>query len=272
MNIKRFSVIDRLFHLFVMLTFLTMAATGFGRVFVVTDWGRGLCSLFGGYEACGSIHRWVGISMIVAFFVHIVYVFAKIQWRNLKQSIFGPDSLVPNLQDLRHIGKRILWSFGIGSPPELDRWTYWEKFDYWAVFWGMPLLAITGLMMMYPMETCLFVPGWVLNLAAFLHKAEAILAVTFIFTVHFFVQHLRPSSFPLNQAMFSGSVPMEEASSEKPAWIARLESEGKLEQATVVAPSLPFRVAYLIFGYSVMGVGVYLLINGIVYSRYVTLH
>jgi len=272
MNIKRFDVIDRIFHLFVMLTFLIMATTGFGRMFVLTDWGKRLCGIFGGYETCALVHHWVGVLMIAGFMVHIVTVTGRIRRRNVKETILGPDSLVPNVQDLRHLLQRILWSCGLGSPPELGRWTYWEKFDYWAVFWGLPLLGITGMMMIYPVETCRVMPGWTLNLAAFLHKAEAILAVTFIFTVHFFVQHIRPSSFPLNESIFSGTVPLEHAMAEKPAWVKRLEKDGKMEMATAKPPTFLFRVIYFIFGYAAMGFGLYLLINGIVNSRYITLH
>ena len=39
-RIKRFSIIDRLFHLFLMLTFLLQTATGFSRLYVSTVWGQ----------------------------------------------------------------------------------------------------------------------------------------------------------------------------------------------------------------------------------------
>jgi hypothetical protein len=116
------------------------------------------------------------------------------------------------------------------------------------------------------------VPGWSLNVAALLHKAEAILAVTYIFIVHFFVGHLRPTCFPMNEVMFSGGLPLEEALEEKPAWVARLKAEGKLESATANPPELWFRVVYFVFGYGALGFGLYMLINGLIYSPYVTLH
>ena len=94
-------------------------------------------------------------------------------------------------------------------------------------WWQMPL-AVTGLMLMYPIASSRFFPGWALNIASLLHRAEALLAVTYIFIVHFFIGHLRPSSFPMNEAMFSGSVPMEEAIEEKPAWVERIQGEGRL--------------------------------------------
>ncbi len=272
MRIRRFSKLDRVFHLFLMVTFLIQAATGFSRLFITTAWGKKLSSVFGGYEMSFLIHQWVGVLMIAGFMVHCIYLMAGIKWQNLVKSIFGPDSLVPNFQDARHLWQRILWFLGIGSPPKLERWAYWEKFDYWAVFWGMPLLAITGLMLIYPLLTSRIVPGWFLNVAALLHRAEAILAVSYIFIVHFFIGHLRPSSFPMNEAMFSGNVALEEAMEEKPVWVERLKKEGKLEPMNPKLSALWYRVLYFVFGYMALAFGLYLLVNGIVYSRHIRLH
>ncbi|RJR51697.1 MAG: cytochrome C [Desulfobacteraceae bacterium] len=268
-RIRRFSKSDRLFHLALMLTFLTQSASGFGRMFINTPWGKTLCSLFGGYETAAVIHHWVGAVMIAGFLVHCSILLFKIDWRHPIKSVFGPDSLVPNLQDARHLWQRFLWFFGLGPAPKLERWAYWEKFDYWAVFWGLPLLAITGILLIYPMWASRFLPGWGLNIAALLHRAEAVLAVSYIFVVHFFIGHVRPSSFPMNQAMFAGSIPLEEATKEKPAWIERLKKEGKLEEVAASPPALWYKVVYFVFGYSALLFGVYLLIFGIMYSSFV---
>jgi cytochrome b subunit of formate dehydrogenase len=255
-----------------MLTFLIQAGTGFSRLFITTDFGRTLSGLFGGYETAIVIHFWVGVLMMVGFVVHTVYMLSKINWQNPIKSILGPDSLVPNLDDAQHLYQRILWTIGRGSLPKLDRWAYWEKFDYWAVYWGLPLLAITGIMLKFPLLTTLALPGWVLNIAALLHRAEAILAASYIFLVHFFIGHIRPLSFPMNEAMFSGNIHLEEALKEKPAWVERLKKEGKFEQAMTNSPSRWYRVLYFIFGYIALGFGLYILINGIVYGRYIQLH
>jgi cytochrome b subunit of formate dehydrogenase len=271
-RIKRFSITDRLFHLFLMLTFILQTATGFSRLFITTDWGKKLSYVFGGYDNSLLIHKWVGVLMMLGFVIHTLYLLKRLDWRNLKESIFGPDSLVPNHHDIKHLWQRILWFFGLGAPPRLNRWSYWEKFDYWAVYWGLPLLAVTGLMSMFPLMTSRLLPGWSLNVAVLLHKAEAILAVAYIFIVHFFIGHLRPTSFPMNEAMFAGSVPLKEAMDEKPAWVERLKSQGMLEKSAAAAPVAWYRIIYYVFGYAVLIFGVYLLINAIIYSRYIALH
>ncbi len=270
--IKRFSIVDRVSHLVLIVTFLVQSATGFGRLFINTPWGKNLCWVFGGYEGASLVHHWVGGFMIAAFLIHALILLSRIQWGDFLRSVFGPDSLVFNFQDFRHLWQRIRWFFGLGPAPRLDRWAYWEKFDYWAVFWGLPLLAITGIMLIYPFWTSRWMPGWILNIAALLHRAEAILAVSYIFIVHFFIGHLRRTSFPMNQAMFSGSVVLEEAKEEKPAWVARLGSTGRLDRVKAKPPALWYKVLYFVFGYSALLCGVYLLVMGISYSRQVRLH
>ena len=271
-RIRRFSRLDRVFHLFLMLTFLTQAATGFSRVYIATGWGKKLSHGLGGYETAFTIHKWVGVLMTIGFVIHTIYLLTRIKWQDFPKSIFGPDSLVPNLYDVKHLWQRIRWFIGVGPAPKFDRWTYFEKFDYWAVYWGLPLLAVTGLMAMYPLATTRILPGWSLNIAVLLHRAEAILAVSYVFIVHFFIGHLRPSSFPMNEGMFSGSIALEEAMEERPAWIERLKQEGNLERLKVNPPGLWYRVLYFIFGYTALISGVYLLVNGIIYSRSIGLH
>ncbi len=51
-RIKRFSPLQRIFHVWLMLSFLTLGATGLSRMYTETPWGKWLNGLFGGYEVC----------------------------------------------------------------------------------------------------------------------------------------------------------------------------------------------------------------------------
>ena len=138
-----------------------------------------------------------------------------------------------------------------------------------AVFWGVPLLGVTGLLLMNPLITSYFLPGWVLNVILLLHRAEALLAMLYIFIIHFTIGHFRHGMFPMNECMFAGSVELEELRREKPLWIVRLEEDGKLEEAMVPAPPRWFRVAYFAFGFLALSVGLYLLVIILIYHNYV---
>ena len=128
-----------------MVTFLIQAVTGMGRLLYTTNWGKGVVGLFGGYDAATRVHNTVGILMIIGFVIHIAYVLAKVEWRTWRKSLFDADSLVPRPADAIHMGQKIRWFFGLGPPPAFDRWTYWEKFDYWAVFWGMAIFIAANI-------------------------------------------------------------------------------------------------------------------------------
>ncbi len=125
---------------------------------------------------------------------------------------------------------RLRWFLYLGKPAKFDRWTYWEKFDYFAVFWGIPIIGLSGLMLWFPGFFTRFLPGYALNIAKIVHGEEAMLAVGFIFIFHFFHTHLRPESFPMDLVIFTGSMPLERLKSERPEEYNRLTESGELEK------------------------------------------
>jgi cytochrome b subunit of formate dehydrogenase len=268
--IGRFTLAQRLFHVSLMLSFITQAATGLSRAFIETQWGTFLASLFGGYEQALAVHKLVGLFMLLLFGIHLLYVMAKIDWRQFPQSLFGPDSLLPRwadlVQGLQHLG----WFFGMKKQPQFDRWGYWEKFDYWAVFWGMLIIGGTGLILYSPVFSSRYMPGWGLNVALWVHRIEAMLAMAHVFIIHFFIGHIRRPSFPMDLAMFEGSVNLEFARHERPAWVARLEKTSKLESLLVSKTSIGLRVFFYLFGFAALIIGVFLLIGALVNSPYIT--
>jgi len=269
-RLKRFSVGQRIFHLLLMLSFLTQRSTGLARMYIETQWGKSLAWVFGGYDAALTVHKIGGIGMMGLFLAHIIYVISRIKWREFPDSVLGPDSLIPQPYDIREFFHHVCWFFGLVRPPRFDRWGYWEKFDYWAVFWGIPILGITGLLLGYPIFSTQFVPGWGLNIAFSIHRDEAILAMGYIFVVHFFRGHLRRSNFPMDRAMFEGSVDMALANHEKPFWVARLAQQGKLQNMLVPVAKPASLILFYVFGYSAIVVGVFLLVGGLVNGPHIT--
>jgi cytochrome b subunit of formate dehydrogenase len=182
----------------------------------------------------------------------------------------GPDSLLPWPRDIRDFFQHIGWFLGIAKAPRFDRWGYWEKFDYWAVFWGIPVLGITGLLLAYPLAASRIIPGWGLNLAFWIHRIEAILAMCHVFVIHFFIAHLRRHNFPMDRAMFEGSVDLEATRHERPAWVERLEKAGKLDGMLLPEAGVGRRIFYYVLGYVAVASGVFLLIGGLLNSPYIT--
>lgn len=268
MRLKRFTVVQRAFHLLLMLSFLIQALTGFAALFFNTAWGRGTAGVFGGYEGMIGLHKYVGFFMIGLFLVHVLYIIVKIDWKRFPGSLFGPDSLLPGPTDVKQFFQHVGWMIGVAKEPRFDRWGYWEKFDYWAVFWGMVVMGGTGLILAAPKTASLFMPGWMFNVALWVHRIEAMLAVAHLFIIHFFIAHLRRRSFPMDRAMTQGDVDLAHASQEKAAWVERLRSEGRLENMTRPDRSPAVKAVSYVFGLSMVVLGVYILIVGITHAPY----
>ena len=269
-RVRRFSLPQQLFHLLLIISFLIQGATGLARMYIETAWGKALAGVFGGYEFSRSLHIYVGIFMLCAFGMHCVYLLFKINWRTFPASLFGPDSLVPGPKDIKDFFQHVGWFMGIARPPQFDRWGYWEKFDYWAVFWGIPVLGVTGLLLAYPLAASRIIPGWGLNLFFWVHRIEAILAMCHVFIIHFFIAHLRRHNFPMDRTMFEGSAELRATYHERPAWMTRLEESGKINEILVPEAGVGRRIAFYVVGYLAVACGVFLLIGGLVNSPYIT--
>jgi cytochrome b subunit of formate dehydrogenase len=231
----RFSRLNRILHIVMIVSFISLALTGMTLKFSYTSWAAMLSHLLGGFETAGYIHRLAAVFMIGVFVAHIVDLVRKKQkeygsWHSL---LFGPDTMLFTKKDLTDFIGSIRWFVGRGSRPQYGRWTYWEKFDYFAVFWGITVIGSTGLMLWFPEFFTNFIPGWFLNVATIIHSDEALLAVGFIFTIHFFNTHLRPEKFPMDIVVFTGRMSLEEFKQDKPAEYDTLVKNGELEKYLV---------------------------------------
>jgi cytochrome b subunit of formate dehydrogenase len=235
----RFDLYDRATHFLIIVSFLTLALTGLPLKFSYTPWAQFLAKYLGGFETAGFFHRFMGIVTFGYGFMHLGRVFLK-AIRGEKGLFFGPDSMVPNLKDLEDMIGQIKWFLGLGERPKFDRWTYWEKFDYWAVFWGVSMIGVSGLFLWMPTFFAKIFPGWAFNIAMIIHSDEALLATGFIFTIHFFNSHLRPEKFPMDFVIFTGRIELEELKHERPAEYERMVEEGRLEEK-LGDPVLPWQ-------------------------------
>jgi hypothetical protein len=101
----------------------------------------------------------------------------------------------------------------------------------------MAIIGTSGLMLWFPAFFARFLPGWIFNIALVIHGEEALMAMVFIFTVHFFNGHLRPDKFPMDLVIFTGRVSVKELKHERPAEYERLVSENGLAEVMTDPPS-----------------------------------
>ncbi|MBI2427878.1 MAG: cytochrome b/b6 domain-containing protein [Ignavibacteriales bacterium] len=254
---QRFSRLNRILHIAMIVSFLSLALTGMMLKFSYTDWAAILSRFFGGFEVAGYIHRIAATFMMIVFITHIVDLVRrkKVEFGSWKKMLFGANTMLPTKKDLQDIIGSIKWFIGKGPRPQYGRWTYWEKFDYFAVFWGVFIIGSTGMTLWFPEFFTNFVPGWFINVATIIHSDEALLATGFIFTVHFFNTHLRPEKFPMDLVIFTGRMSVEELKRDKPAEYYAMIESGELEKH-LVEPYHPIVLrAIKIFGWTAVTIG-----------------
>jgi cytochrome b subunit of formate dehydrogenase/nitrate/TMAO reductase-like tetraheme cytochrome c subunit len=270
----RFMPFERLLHFMVVTSFLTLVVTGMPLKFYYTDWAKFIFSVIGGPDTARMLHRLGAIVTFMYFTLHLGSLIGR-AWKNrgslrnpetgriqplrFFKFLFGPDSMVPNMQDLRELIAHNKWFFGKGPKPQFDRWTYWEKFDYFAVFWGVAIIGLSGLVMWFPEIATRILPGWVINVALILHSDEALLAAGFIFSIHFFNTHFRPEKFPIDTVIFTGGVPLEELKEDRPREYRQLVESGELEQTMMPTPVPVVNRMWRRFGFTALAIGLFLI-------------
>jgi len=262
---RRFSRLHIFLHLLVVTSFLGLALTGLPLKFSSQQWAMTLMDMFGGTANAALIHR---ICAVITFVYFSIAIFMSLRFLfirkdipgNWLQRLFGPDSLFPNLRDIKDITGMVRWFLFKGPKPTFERWTYWEKFDFLAVFWGMFAIGGSGLMLWFPEFFGSFLPGWMFNVATIIHSDEALLATGFIFTVHFFNTHGRPEKFPMDFVIFNGQISKHELMEERRDQWQRYEDAGITEMfAAKKSSGVIYDFLIKGFGFLALFIGIILL-------------
>jgi len=217
-EVQRFNLYFRIQHIlmFISVTILVITAIPLWcSRYPFYEWPAGIIDFFGGIEAVRLVHHWAGFLLIFAFAYHILYVLIHPAGR--KDFLL----MLPTKKDFGDLYQNLRYFLGKSeNPPHFGRFSYFEKFDYWAVFWGCLIMIGTGVIMLYPQAVAAFLPQTLTNtvfaVAREAHYHEAILAALALFTWHIFNVHLRPEKFPGSMAWWHGKITREEQEKEHP--------------------------------------------------------
>lgn len=216
---QRFNLFERWQHIILFTTVTMLVLTGFPLRYYDIPFWRWVYSLFGGLEVARVLHRIFGIIFIVDFIIHVVYVSNKvIKARRQKASITDPAfTILPLGKDFVDLFQNILYLLHLRKdPPKFGRFSYKEKFDYWAVWWGTFLMLFTGFIMFFPALATSFLPGQLVPLSMIAHSYEALLDVLVIIGWHFYAVHIRVRNFPMSRIWLDGKISATELAEEHP--------------------------------------------------------
>jgi cytochrome b subunit of formate dehydrogenase len=211
----RFPLARRIEHVIMLVSFSMLAFTGLPQKFPTWGISQALVGLFGGIETTRLIHHGAAVVLMLGTIWHILVAGYKMYVERT------PLSMLPLLKDGKDAWQAFSYNLGVGkSRPQMGRYSFEEKMEYWAFAWGAVVMGMTGFMMWNPISTAQFFPGQAIPAAKAAHGAEAILAVLAIIIWHFYGVHLKL----FNKAMWTGRMSEEEMLHEHPLELADIKA------------------------------------------------
>ena len=223
--VQRFGLQFRVQHIILFLGTLGLIFTGIplwclGRPGY--GWTQSVVSFFGPIATIRCLHRTFAVSLVLLSIYHVLYTICTRQGR--REFL----ELLPKPKDIADVMQNSLYFLGLSKKrPQFRRYSYAEKFDYWAVYWGCVIIISTGLVQWFPEATAKYTPWLTYELAAEIHADEAILATLALFVWHFYNVHFNPSRFPGTLLWWHGRMSREEMLHEHPLEYEKLMAEKK---------------------------------------------
>lgn len=217
----RFDLDQRIQHIILAITVIILVLTGMPLKFSDASWAPYLYTIFGGSKMAPTIHKITGAIMLILFAYHVIRVVSQILFKQIlplkkegKMSIgrvtmiLVKQPMIPNLKDAFDIiGLMKYLLYFTTVRPDGDEFTWKEKFDYWAPFWGMFVIGLTGLVLWNKVLATQIIPGELINFCLIAHSDEALLAALFLFIWHWYNVHFSTSVFPMGTVFLTGYLP-----------------------------------------------------------------
>ena len=219
----RFDKWQRIEHGLLLVSFTVLAITGLPQRYPDTMWGNTMIEMMGGIELTRQIHRLAAIVLMLETIYHGGAVTYKVWVKRVAPTMaFG-------LQDVKDGLHALAYNLGLSKThPQMGRYTFAEKFEYWAVVWGTVVMIITGFILWNPIAAAQFLPGQFIPASKAAHSGEALLAVLAIITWHVYNVHIKY----FNKSIFTGKISYREMIEEHPRELANFG-----EQTVVPAPT-----------------------------------
>ncbi len=197
-SFERFGKNFRYQHMLMFVSVITLIVTGMPLKFPEFDISKFIViDLLGGLHNSTLIHRIGAVGLIIVGIWHLIYsVGSKVGRRDF-------FLMIPNLKDASDFMCRMRYYIGKEkNGPKFGRFSFIEKFDYWAVYWGMVIMIGSGAIMWFKE---LF-PKYFYDIGREMHSDEGLLATLSIIIWHFYNVHFNPEVFPMSWTWWHGQL------------------------------------------------------------------
>jgi formate dehydrogenase subunit gamma len=221
----RFGKNFRFQHIVLLTSTIMLILTGVPLKFPKNGVSQFIIDFFGGPAGARSVHHFFALGLIFIGIYHLIYSF----WSYSGRKDFY--ELLPSLKDVSNLYNQLKYYLGFRKEKvKYGRFSYVEKFDYWAVYWGLIMMIGTGAVMwlfqgrfeplIFGEIDLSFGPDIITNsvyaIAREMHSDEALLATLVIIGWHFYNVHLNPHKFPMSKVWLTGKITEKEIKEEHP--------------------------------------------------------
>ncbi|HYF91450.1 MAG TPA: cytochrome b/b6 domain-containing protein [Symbiobacteriaceae bacterium] len=223
---QRWNLQHRLQHGTLATSMFGLIVSGLAIKFHAAGWAQGWYKIMGGFHNNLILHK-ISATLLVAVSVwHLAYMLAS--WAKERSHPLS-WAMMPTLKDGIDMWHHMLYLLNLRKePPQYDRYTYLEKFEYLSIFWGMIVMGLTGFSLWFPATAGIFVSRTILDLFRIVHGNEAVVACIALLYGHFFTVHFNPSVFPSSSVWYNGKISLEHMLEEHPLEYKRLVEKGEL--------------------------------------------
>lgn len=203
--VERFNKIQRIQHILLMISLIILSLTGFSLKYSDTFLGSLIIKLEGGIQARGILHRISAIMLIAVALWHFLYILFSKE---------GHDDFLemkPKIKDFKDFFKSIKNAF-TGKEEDIfyEKYTYWQKFQYWGVIFGVATMIISGFVLWFETAVMMILPKYIIDIVLIIHSDEALLLMLILFFWHLYIVHLQADYFPMNKIWLTGKISIEE--------------------------------------------------------------
>ena len=201
----RLTLAERIQHVVLFVSFFTLVLTGIPLLFPDSPLLDKLFFFPSSFWLRGIVHRIAGVTLMGVGIFQIGYVIGSPHGNSDFRKI------IPTIDDAKDAVGLFVYNLGArDEKPKFGKFNFIEKFEYWALGWGVFIMGLTGVLLWFQEASIALFPLWVLDIIRIVHGFEAILAFLAIIIWHMYNVHLNPEVFPMSKVWIHGKISKEE--------------------------------------------------------------
>ncbi|MFQ5811193.1 MAG: cytochrome b/b6 domain-containing protein, partial [Armatimonadota bacterium] len=157
---ERLTLLMRIQHIVLFSSCIILIVTGLPLKFPDSAFAKLLFGVTHGIRFSGILHRIGATGLIAVSAFHMGYIAFAREGKELWRHLF------PRLKDVLDVLGNVKYFLGFSrEPARFGRFSYIEKFDYWAVYWGCVVMILSGALLWFQDQAMRLLPKLAVDMA-----------------------------------------------------------------------------------------------------------